>query len=113
MAVVGGIGVSGVGGSRPDGPFPWVIAGVLVAGGVLMLFDKAWALWVAVGCSALLVASGAVAWLGHPRFALPIPPIMSVVLGLYLGFRSALVRPKRKKKSRFSDPSDPLEPDPE
>lgn len=108
MAVVGGIGVSGVGGSRPEGVMPWVIAGILVAGGAIMLLNKPWVMWVAVACSALLVASGAVAWTGHPRFALPIPPIMSVVLGLYLGFRSALVRPQPKRKSRFApDPDDP------
>jgi hypothetical protein len=93
MIVVAGMSVSGLDGNRPQGTIPWVIAGIVCAGGIAVLFRRKWGIWVAVGCSALLVITGALAYLGHPELALPLHPILSVVIGLYVCLRALLMRP--------------------
>lgn len=93
MIVMAGMSVSGLDGVRPQGTLPWVLAGILCVGGIVMLLRPPFALWVAVGCSAMLVVTGALAYLGHPQLALPVHPILSVVIGLYICLRSLLMRP--------------------
>jgi hypothetical protein len=100
MIVMAGMSVSGIDGVRPQGVAPWVIAGILCAGGIVMLLRPPWAMWVAVGCSAMLVVTGALAYLGHPGLALPVHPILSIVIGLYICLRSLLMRPTRPPSPR-------------
>lgn len=93
MIVMAGMSVSGIDGVRPQGVLPWVLAGILCAGGVVMLFRRPWGIWVAVACSAMMVVTGALAYFGHPELALPVHPILSVVIGLYICLRALIMRP--------------------
>jgi hypothetical protein len=97
MIVVAGMSVSGIDVNRPQGVVPWVIAAIVCAGGIAVLFRQKWGIWVAVACSALLVVTGALAYLGHPELALPLHPILSVVLGLYVCLRALLMRPAPRR----------------
>jgi hypothetical protein len=103
MIVLGGIGVSGIGGQKPLGPIPWVIAGLLVAGGATMFLQRPFVFWVAIGASGLLAATGVLARLGHPEWALPVPWQLSVVIGLYLCLRAVIARPHMARSPRHSD----------
>ena len=93
MMVMGGISVSGIGGQKPVGAVPWIIAGLLVVGGAVMFLRKPFGFWVAIGAATLLSATGVLARLGHPELALPVPWQLSVVLGLYLCLRAVIARP--------------------
>src|SRR5262249_2017797 len=46
--VLGGLSVSGIGGHRPLGPAPWVLAGLLVAAGALLFTRTRVAFYVAL-----------------------------------------------------------------
>ena len=98
MVAMGGLGVSGIGGARPVGAAPWIIAGVLVVGGALCFIRQSWVFWVPIAAAAVLVASGAIAWTGHPAVALPVPPLLSIVVGLYIVLRAVMARPAMKPK---------------
>ena len=97
MAVVAGIGVSGWGG-KVHSVAPYVIAGVIVVLAGLMLVVPKRALYFALVGSALLVATGLVAWGGHPELALPMPPLISIVVGLYLAFRAVIARGQERNR---------------
>jgi hypothetical protein len=92
MIVMAGMGVSGMGGARPT-PAAWALAGLLVVGGILMFMRKPIAFFVTVGAALLLAVSGVVAYFGHPELALPMHPMISIVIGLYLSLRAVLARP--------------------
>lgn len=90
---LGGLSVSGIGGRHPLGPVAWVLAAILVAAGAL-LFTRMRAAWFfALAAGALTAASGVMPYLHHPELALPVPPALAIVVGLYLVFRTAIAAP--------------------
>jgi hypothetical protein len=90
---LGGLSVSGIGGRHPLGPVAWVLAALLVAAGALMFTRTRAAFYCALTVGALTAASGALALAHHPELALPVPPALSIVVGLYLIFRTAIAAP--------------------
>lgn len=99
---LGGLSVSGIGGHRPLGVVPWVIAGLLVVAGVALFTRLKPGYYFAIAVAALTSVSGVLALVHHPELALPAPPALSIVVGLYLIFRTALAAssgggPERKK----------------
>jgi hypothetical protein len=103
MIVMAAIGVSGIGGQKPVGAVPWVIAGLLALGGASMFLKRPFAFWVAIAAAALLAATGVAARLGHPNWALPVPWQLSVVIGLYLCLRAVIARPSLKPRPPRTD----------
>jgi hypothetical protein len=87
---LGGLSVSGIGGHRPLGVVPWVLAGLLVVAGVALFTRLRPAYYFAIAVAALTAVTGVLALAHHPELALPAPPAVSIVVGLYLIFRSAL-----------------------
>jgi hypothetical protein len=90
---LGGLSVSGIGGRHPLGPVAWVLAALLVAAGALMFTRTRPAFFFALAAGALTAASGVMPYLHHPELALPVPPALSIVVGLYLIFRTAIAAP--------------------
>jgi hypothetical protein len=88
--VFGGLAVSGIGGHRPLGPVAWVLAGLLIAAGALILTRLRPAFYVALAVGGLVAASGIMPYVGHPELSLPVPPALSIGVGLYLVFRTAI-----------------------
>jgi hypothetical protein len=82
----------GMGGARPSHPIPWIIAGALVLGGAALFLKRPFVYWVALGASALTVVTGLVGLAGHPALALPVPPALSIGVGLYLCLRVLMAR---------------------
>jgi hypothetical protein len=87
---LGGLSVSGIGGHRPLGPVPWVLAGLLVVAGVLLFTRTRVAFYVALAVGGLTAATGVLPYVGHPELALPVPPALAIGVGLYLVFRTAI-----------------------
>lgn len=86
---LGGLSISGIG-QRPVGVVPWLLAGLLVTAGVLLLTRRRAAVWLAMAAGLVTALSGIMPYLHHPELALPIPPPLSIGIGLYLVFRTAL-----------------------
>ena len=91
--VLGGLSISGIGGHRPLGVVPWVVAGLLVAAGGLLFTRARPAFYFALAVGALTAVTGALALAHHPELALPVPPALSIGIGLYLVFRTAIASP--------------------
>lgn len=100
MIVMGGIGLSGFSGQRPSGIVPYLIAGLLIGGGATLFLRRPFAFWVALAASVVLAVSGLLARFGYPMLALPIPPILSIVVGLYLCLRVLMAKSALKPRKR-------------
>jgi hypothetical protein len=112
MIVMGGIGISGFGQQHPVGPVPYALAGLLVAGGALLFLRRPFAFYPAIVASVLLVLSGGLGYLHHPELGLPVPPLLALVIGLYLCLRVILVRSTlqpRRKRAFLSDEEPPTD----
>jgi hypothetical protein len=86
----GGLGVNGVGHLSPGA---YAIAGLLVVAGVLIVTRITIAYYVGLAAGIVTALSGVVAWASPAvgmRWALPIHPGISTVVGLYLVMRVAL-----------------------
>jgi hypothetical protein len=92
MIVLGGLSVGGFGAQHPPTPVGWAIAGALVVGGGLLFLRRPFAWWIAVAAAIVTVVSGMVAQLGRPQWGLPMPPLLSVVVGLYVILRLLVAR---------------------
>jgi hypothetical protein len=90
---LGGLSVSGIGGHRPLGLVPWVLAGLLVLAGVVLFTRTRISFYFALAVGALTAVSGVLAFAHHPELALPVPPALSICVGLYLVFRTAIASP--------------------
>src|SRR5437762_7012211 len=66
MIAMGGLSVGGIAGRRPLGP-AYVIAALLVTGGVAMLTKRPFAFYVALAGAAVTAISGLLPYLGHPE----------------------------------------------
>jgi hypothetical protein len=92
MIAMGGISLGGFGAQHQPTVVGWVIAGVLIAAGGLLFLRRPLVWYIAVGAAALAVVTGVVAQLGRPDLALPVPPLLSLVIGLYLILRLVISR---------------------
>jgi hypothetical protein len=90
---LGGLSASGIGGHRPIGTVPWAIAGLLVVAGLLLFTRTRASFFVALAAGAVTAITGVLALAHHPELALPVPPALSVGVGLYLIFRTAIASP--------------------
>jgi hypothetical protein len=90
---LGGLSVSGIGGHRPLGVVPYVLAGLLVLAGALLFTRTRVAFYLALAVAALTAVSGVLALAHHPELSLPVPPALAIGVGLYLVFRTAIVAP--------------------
>lgn len=90
---LGGLSVSGIGGHRALGVAPYAIAGLLVLAGALLFTRARPAFYFALAVAALTAVTGIVALAHHPELALPVPPALSIGVGLYLIFRTAIASP--------------------
>jgi hypothetical protein len=87
-----GLAVAGVPGARL-GPGAWAVVGLLGAAGLLVMTRVRAAYYLGVLAGVVTATSGVIAWalpsLGG-RFALPMHPAFSIVVGLYLCLRVAM-----------------------
>ena len=91
--VLGGIAITPIGAhTGPLTPVAIGVAALLIAAGVLFLTKRPFAFWVGIAAASLATLTGFVALAGHPQWALPIKPWMSIVLGIYLGVRTVTAR---------------------
>ena len=90
---LGGLSVSGIGGHRPLGAVPWILAGLLVVAGAFLFTRTRASFYLALAAGAITAISGVLAFAHHPELALPVPPALSVGVGLYLVFRTAIASP--------------------
>ena len=84
-----------------------MLAALLVGSGALLFLQKRFTFFVAFGAAALLALSGLVASLGHPELTLPVPPALSIVIGLYLCLRVVIARPARPRGGNLPPPETP------
>lgn len=99
---LGGLSVSGIGGHRPLGVVPWVLAALLVVAGALLFSRTRVAFYIALAVGALTAVSGVLAYAHHPELGLPVPPALSIGVGLYLVFRTAIASPQFfARKAKF------------
>jgi hypothetical protein len=92
MIAMGALSVGGFGAQHPPTRVGWVIAGLLICGGGMLFLRRGFAWWVGMIASGVTVVSGLVAQAGKPEWALPTPPLLAIVIGLYLLFRLTMAR---------------------
>ena len=92
MICMGALGVIPIGMRAKPTPIGWAIAGVLVATGALLFLRRPFTWWLALAASALTLVTGVLAQLGKPQWALPVPAVLSIVIGLYLLLRLVIAR---------------------
>jgi hypothetical protein len=101
--VLGGLSVSGIG-RRPVAPpttASWAIAVLLIVAGLGLFTKTRAAFYLALFAGAVTAASGILAFAHHPELSLPVHPALSIGIGLYLVFRTAIAAsafgPKKPK----------------
>jgi hypothetical protein len=109
MIMMGGVSI-GIGGHRPLGPAGYIIAGLLVASGLLVLTRRPFAYYWALTAALVTTASGVLPYIGHPELALPIAPPLAIGVGAYLCLRVVM---SRNAFVRSSEPAAPLPPPPQ
>src|SRR5260370_9379619 len=97
---MGGLSISGIAGRHPLGPVSWGIAGLLVAAGIALLTRRPFAFYLALLAGTVTAATGVLPYLHHPELPLPMPPLLSIVVGLHLIGRTTMLRVLAPDKSR-------------
>lgn len=101
--VLGGLAVSGIGRQpvAPPTPASWAIAVLLIVAGLALFTKTRAAFYLALAAGAVTAASGILAFAHHPELSLPVHPALSIGIGLYLVFRTAIAAsafgPKKPK----------------
>jgi len=90
---LGGLLAGGIGGHRLFGVVPWALAGLLVVAGVALFTRTRPAFYFAIAVGAITAVPGVLAFAHHPELSLPVPPALSIGVGLYLVFRTAIAAP--------------------
>lgn len=103
---MGGLSISGIAGHHPLGPAAWSIAGLLVGAGIALLTQRPFAFYLALFAATVTAVSSVLPYLHHPELALPVPPLLSIVVGLYLIGRTAMLRVGAPAKRRGFLPHD-------
>ncbi len=89
---MGGLSISGIAGRHALGPAAYAIAALLAIAGVFLLLRRTFAFWIGMLAGTVTAVTGVLAWAHHPELALPVPPLLSIVVGLYLVARTAMLR---------------------
>src|SRR5262249_17992572 len=97
---MGGLSISGIAGRHPLGPVSWGIAGLLVAAGIALLIRRPFAFYLALFAGTVTAATAVMPYAHHPGLALPVPPLLSIGVGLYLVARTAMLRLMAPDKPR-------------
>src|SRR5258708_2070598 len=92
MIVMAGLGASPVTAGGPVGKWTYGIAAILVVSGLSLLLRRPFAFYLGLLAAGLVVATGALAWMGHPAVALRLHPGISIGIGLYLAVRVLMAR---------------------
>ena len=100
MIAMGGIGLTGFGQHPVLTPAAYAIGGLLVAGGASLFLKKPFAFWIAIVAAVALAISGALGLVHHPELAMPVPPALSLVIGLYLILRTIMARPSLQRPKK-------------
>jgi hypothetical protein len=103
---LGGIAVAPLGGRGAPTVQAMIIAAILVVAGVALLTGRGFAFWVAMAAALTASLTGMVAWMGHPAWGLPVPPALSIGVGLYLILRTFMARASLGVKPRGFLPDD-------
>lgn len=103
---LGGLSVSGIGGHRALSPVAWVLAGLLVAAGALLLTRTRAAFWIALVVAAVTAASGVMPLVHHPELSLPLHPAATIGVSLYLVLRIGMAASAFGVKPRGFIPRD-------
>ena len=110
FVALGGLSASGIGGHRPFGPVPWAIAAALVGAGLFLFTRLRASFFVALAAGAATAIGGVLALAHHPELALPVPPALSIGVGLYLVFRTAIAASTLGPKKKGFVPRDEAQP---
>jgi len=78
-----------------------IVAAALAAGGVALLFKRQFSFWVAIAAVGLTVAFALASMLSGRAVGLQ-PPVIPLVLGLYICFRLVLARTLFKPRAPVS-----------
>jgi len=104
-----GLSVAGIPGAKLA-PTAYPLVGLLAAAGLLVMTRLRAGYYLSLVAGGVTAISGIAAWASPTvgaRYALPIHPGISMVVGLYLCFRIAIAHrmfgPQPKKPSRVSD----------
>jgi hypothetical protein len=87
MIVMGGLSFRGFDPAHPPTRVGFGIAVFLVVAGALLFLRRPFAWWIGIAAAGVTLVSGIVAQAGKPELGLPTPPLLAIVIGLYLGFR--------------------------
>jgi hypothetical protein len=98
MVAMGGLSVGGIGMQRQVSLVGWALAGLLIVSGALLFLRRPFVYWLALAASILTAATGAIALLGRPSWALPVPPGLSIGVGIYLGLRVMMAKAAQPRR---------------
>ena len=92
------------------------IAGLIVLAGLLVMTGMKAGYYLGIVAGGVMALTGVVAWAGMPRYALPYPPALSVVVGLYMCMRIAMAHrmfgPKQRIRREPSEVAEAADPEP-
>jgi hypothetical protein len=93
MVLYGAIAVAfAVQTGKSPGPLGIAVSLALVAGGVLLLLQRPIAYWVAIGAGLFTFVAGIASTKLPPGLAMPVQPIIPIVIGLYICMRVAIAK---------------------
>ncbi len=102
MIMMGALCVRGFGAPYAPSSAGWLIAGVLIGCGALLFLRRPFAWWAAIAAAALTILTGLLALAGRPQWALPAPPPLSIVVGLYMMLRLLIARSYFRRRGNVS-----------
>src|SRR5688500_374648 len=92
FVLMGGLGVRRIGSQESPSTVGWALAGYLVASGAALLLRHKLTFWNAMMAATLLAVSGALALAGKRELSLPMPPWLTLVVGLYMCLRLIMAK---------------------
>jgi hypothetical protein len=103
MIAMGVLSVGGFGAQHPPTHVGWGIALILVGAGGLLFLRKPFVWWIGLGAALLTLGSGFVTQAGKTEWGLPVPPLLAIVIGLYLVLRLAMARAYFNRQEKRED----------
>lgn len=104
MIAMGGLSIGGFGAQHSPTRIGWMIAGLLIGAGGLLFLRRPFVWWVALAAALITLASGFVAQAGKPDWSLPVPPLLAIVVGVYLVLRLVMARAYFSQKQNQAEP---------
>ncbi|MSP61756.1 MAG: hypothetical protein EXR72_15760 [Myxococcales bacterium] len=100
MIVLGGVSL---GVAQSHGISPTASSGIAAAGlaigGLTLILGRPWSVWFALGGGAITVGFALASFILKREVGLPLPPIISLVAGLYVCVRIVMARSALKPRS--------------